>query len=235
MPITWRQSGNNIQGSGTSVTVTLGSVPNKGNLLTAVWVGNSGSSNLVVKDGNGNLFTLSPKSAPFNFGGQYHYMAYLLTVPGNPSSSIIFSWTGTTGTDVGVAEFIPDANCIFQFDQDATASGASQTTISTPVITPTFTNSMIYAVASIFSHNITAPTLSGTFQGWTGGPAYLGGNTGVLDEWVLNTTGATAVAYTQSPANSFVATAMCFYEVGIDQGYGAAVIDDQVWMGGDDN
>lgn len=196
-----------IQGTGATTAasvltlgVTLGAAPTAGNLvcfgIIITYTGGSITS-LTVKDGNGNPYTVTPQSpAPLVNDGTGNtgatYLAYMGEAPANASATITATWTGTTGTSgvqIFADEFHSTTGC--GFDTSAEASNATPgTTINTPSVTPTYANSLLYAVAG------SCGTVSGV------GGAWVAGGGGVQDgdeaEYILSASAATAVNFGNS-------------------------------------
>ena len=142
MGFTHRQGASGATASGNSVAVTLASTPNVGNVVCfgMTW-GGSAISALSVKDGNNNVYTISPKSPTSD---SLTAMAYLIVVS-NPHATITATWTGTAQAAAAWAEEFTVAGGIAVFDKDVSSVGAGPgTAINLPTITPSSNGALLW-------------------------------------------------------------------------------------------
>jgi hypothetical protein len=210
-----------------TLSITLGTTPVAGNLVCVgviITCSTGLSSNLLVQDGNGNTYTISPNSPAGQVtqsggaggGGQtgQTYSCYLVA-PANATATITATWTNsaTTGVQIFVDEFhSPPAGITFDTDAaNSNATGAINQT--SPTITPNHGAGELLWSVSGSTNTYTAPTAGGTLGGWTGNG---GGITdGDMAEYILSgAAGATNVAYTQPAVYGWSDMVMAFYTSG---------------------
>ena|SRR5208282_1808395 len=223
-----------IQGSGattaaavTTFSITLGAAPTVGNLVCfgiIITCSTGVSSNLLVRDGNGNTYTITPNSPSSQVtqtggaggGGMTGstYAAYLVA-PANASATITATWTN--GTTLGVQIFVDEFHSSLSgivFDTDTAGSDATGAINQTsPSITPNYGAGELFWSISGSTNTYTAPTAGATIGVWTGNAG--GIQNGDAAEYVLSgANAATAVNYTQSAVYGWSAMVVAFYTSG---------------------
>ena len=207
------------------LTLTLASNPAHGDLVVAAFASigctNGGPPPVTIKDANSNSYTVISTPATLSqavtsglcSGGTVYanlWLGYLLNAPSNASSTINVSWSsGQAMGDVWADEFNPSGGSV-TFDTSAGVSGgsASGTAISSPSITPSLPNELLYAAAvppelappTGSACPMTAPAAGAGLGVWTGGaggiPPLTNYESGGASEYDLNSSGATAVNFT---------------------------------------
>jgi len=206
-------------------TLALASNPAQGDLVVAVvtTIGctNGGPSPVTIKDANGNSYAVISTPATLAqavtsglcSGGTVYanmWLGYLLNAPSNASSTVNVSWpSGQAMGDVWADEFSAAGGSV-AFDASAgvssgTASGAA---INSPSITPSLPNELLYGAAvppelappTGSACAMTAPAAGAALGAWTGGaggiPPLSNYESGGATEYDLNSSGATAVSFT---------------------------------------
>ena len=206
-------------------TLTLASTPAQGDLVVVAFATlgctNGGPSPITIKDANSNSYTVISNPATLSqvatsglcTGGTVYanfWLGYLLSAPANASRTINVSWSsGQAMGDVWADEFNPSGGSV-TFDSSSTVSSgtASGTTVSSPSITPSLPNELLYGAAvppelappSGSACPMTAPAASATLAAWTGGgggiPPLTNYESGGATEYDLNSSGSTAVNFT---------------------------------------
>jgi len=206
------QGGSTSVGSGTSTTLTLTSNPVTGNLVCVAVLANSENpipSSMALSDANGNVYTFTPLSpSEANPGGNNNlvWLAYLLSAPANASKTLNFTWVTSSSLKMYADEFSYSGTV--SFDKEIAGSGTTGTTVNSPTITPTNTNSLVFAASNSQAAAYTAPTAGGTLGAWTGSDgAIIGGN---MAEYDLDVTGAQAVQFTSASSQGWGSMAMAF-------------------------
>jgi hypothetical protein len=206
-------------------TLTLAGNPAQGDLVVVAFatVGctNGGPSPVTIKDAGGNSFTVISTPATLSqavssgiCSGSTAYgnlwLGYLLSAPANASRTISVSWaSGQTLGDVWADEFNPSGGSVTFDSSSGVSSGtASGTAISAPSITPSLPNELLYSAAvppelappTGSACAMTAPAAGATLGVWTGGaggiPPITGYESGGAAEYDLNSSGSTAVDFT---------------------------------------
>lgn len=182
----WTAGQNTSGGTGTSASV--GSTPTIGNLMVAMATSNVNTqASVVIKDGNSNVYTLTPHSL-FNGANGSVAVAYWI-VSGTPSTSISVTWASSaTLIDLVVAEFSGNTASLV-FDVDASATSPSGTTATTPSITTTAADLVVAA-----SHS--GGTITGGGGSWTVPLAF--GNADSFEYLTQTSPGSQAVSFTTS-------------------------------------
>lgn len=204
--------GNTARAAGpiTTVAVTLGAAPKPGNLVciaVGAWTGTTSGPALVsVKDGNGNSYTITPKSPSSLYVTQFGavWLAYLLLAPLNASATITATFAASISDEavIWAREFSHTGSGIVVFDTDEIGSGNDLASTNTPIITPTYPNSLLYAAATV------SGTIASAGAPWTIGN--IEATSGWADEYLLSATAATAVSLLQNSA-TWDSMAMSFY------------------------
>ena len=216
----------------TTLSVSLTNAPAVGDVVcVSVCSFDGGITVSNVQDGNGNVYTKSPQS-PSNTNPNtvgYSYLFYWIAT-GTPHKTITATFSSLVAANGDIVAMIIDDFTVSggtaSFDIDASGAGFG-TTVSTPTLTPTNPNSLVYAgIAGGGSAVVNSP--------WTGTT-----NTNydtATGEYQLSVTASQNPNLTQ--ANTlWDSMMMAFYIVPAisGQGYGAAVQEDYSWGGGDDN
>jgi hypothetical protein len=206
-------------------TLTLASNPAQGDLVVAAFASlgctNGGPSPVTIKDANGNSYTVISTPATLSqgvtsglcSGGTVYanlWLGYLLNAPSNASSTINVSWSsGQALGDVWADEFNPSGGSV-TFDASASVSSGSATgtAISSPSITPSLPNELLYGAAvppelappTGSACPMTAPAAGARLGAWMGGaggiPPLTNYESGGATEYDLNASGSTAVSFT---------------------------------------
>jgi hypothetical protein len=198
----------------TTVTLTLGAAPTRGNLVVAVFqIEPTTITGFGIKDGNSNVYTLTPKSpfATTNPGPIQQFFAYLSPAPANATAAVTATWTGTSSYyTFWLEEFSVPNGQIAIFDADFTANNTTGgTAINTPTVTPSGIQGELLYAATAPNGTVSAPTAGGAAGVWTGAAGgIVGGN---MAEYVLSATAGQAVNFTQAPSSSWNAMGMAFY------------------------
>jgi hypothetical protein len=197
----------------TTVTLTLGAAPTRGNLVVAVFqIIPTTVTGFGIHDGNSNVYTLTPKS-PFTTTnpGIRQYFAYLSPAPANATAAVTASWTGTsTYYNFWLEEFSVANGQMAVFDNDVTANNTTgATAINTPSVTPSGIQGELLYAAVAPGGVVTAPVAGGAAGVWTGAAGgIVGGN---MAEYDLSATAAQAVNFTQNAVNAWNGMGMAFY------------------------
>jgi len=202
-----------VAGGVSTLSVVLTSAPTLGNLVCvavgAYTTGNTGGVVLVsVKDSNGNIYTISPSSPSNGLENEAGscWLAYLLSAPSNATATITATFAATVQSDIVVwaDEFSHTGSGLVTFDKDASAQGYFQRdTLNGPVIVPTYSNSLLYAVA------IGSGSVSGVNAPWTVG--LIDATTGWATEYDLSASSPTIVSVNFSAQAVWDSMAMVFY------------------------
>lgn len=196
---------------GTSFSLTLGAAPTTGNIVcVAMEFFTNGISNLVVADGNNNVYAVTPSSpSTFLASAGYTWLAYLLQAPANASATLNFTWATSSVVNVFIDEFsVSGGGQVFDTDAAAVNSiGAA--TINTPSIAARQPGGLLYASATPQA-TITAPDVGATLGIWTGGAGGLINSCG--SEYVLSASGTNAVQFSQTAPDGWSGMAMSFYQ-----------------------
>jgi len=192
------------------VTIHLGAAPTPGNLVCVGLVKTTNTLTIATCiDSNNNVYTATPNSpSGFQTGGGAVWLFYLLKAPVNASATITITY-GTGSAEAWADEFSYSGTCFFDTDAKAN-TGTHSVHISTPSITPTYPNSLLYATAAAVG-SITHPIAGGILGSWTGATG--GIYNGDMSEYDLNASSATSVDFTQTPTDGWSAMAMAFYSV----------------------
>lgn len=199
-------------GTTTSLTITLGAAPKAGNLVCIGLTSGVGISVITVVDGNGNAYIQTPNSPSTAFGSSGQTaLFYLLSAPSNASATITVTWVTTASVHVWADEFSVSGGVPI-FDKDVVGFGAPPAApianVNTPVISPTYSGSLLYAVASV-SQTVTAPAANATLGVWTGSGGAI--TAGDMAEYDLNANGPTAVNFNTNAITNWASMAMSFY------------------------
>ena len=206
-------------------TLTLASAPAPGDLVVVAFATlgctSGGPSPITIQDAGGNSYTLISTPAALSqavssgicSGGTVYanlWLGYLLNAPSNASGTISVSWSsGQTMGDVWADEFSPSGGSVtFDTSAGVSSGSASGTAISSPSITPSLPNELLYGAAvppelappTGSACSMTAPAAGATLGAWKGGaggiPPLTGYESGGATEYDLNSSGATAVSFT---------------------------------------
>jgi hypothetical protein len=194
-----------------TVSVNLAAAPTVGNLVCVGINIGSASSNVVVKDGNGNVYTASTPNGTGFISPNSVYLYYLRTAPANASATITVTWTNSAAAEIWADEFSYTSGFTCKFDKDFVSnnSGSPGTSINTPSVTPTNSGSLVYVIEG--AHGTTsAPAAGATLGSWTGAGGAI--TNGHMAEYALSISGATAVQFTQGSA-TWTCLAAAFYLV----------------------
>lgn len=244
MGFTERQAGLAQSITGTSGSVSLPQAPLKGSLVCMVICqaySGSALTSFVVKDSNNNSYTITPNSpAPPFFASSNFWtvsLAYLLNAPANTSATVNLTWANTAnGMNIFIEEFIvTDGTAKFDMDvsDQSTTGGGFPGNTTSPTITPTTANELLYAGVIPQSGQVNHPIAGEVLNGWTGSAAYANITGGA--EYVLSASGANIVTFSLGVTVLYSAMAMAFSFQSSLIGRGAAIQEDYSWLGGDDN
>ena len=225
------QGGEADGNSVTTVQVVLGANPTLGNIVCIGFGTSAAVSSLVIKDSNGNTYTVTPNS-PENSAGGLVYLAYLLSAPANANKTITATWTTSVFASIWADEFSVSGGTA-AFDKDAKGTG-SGTTVNLPSITPAGAGELLYSCMGNSGSTITAPTAGGASTNgvWTGAAGGISTNgQGGDAEYDLNASAATPVNYTQTSA-TWSAMAMAFIFTPVASGKNVGVVTGISLQGG---
>ena len=180
----------NQASSGTSVSCTLASAPAAGSAV-AVFAVSHGQTALTVKDGNSNVYTLTPNSPSSVYdatAGSAWLAYYIAGASANPTVTASWGNGACTACSITVMSF-PVVGGSATFDTDAIGSGTGS--ISQPAVAPTGSSELLIG-ACADSGGCGAVTGS-----WVASPTGLGA---FLEgaEYSLAGSSSTAVGFTGS-------------------------------------
>jgi hypothetical protein len=194
-----------------SITCTLPGNPATADIIAVAANVEANCRTVAVVDGSGNGYTVSP-SSPENqyiYNSAAEWMFYLLSAPSNASKTVVFSFSGCSGSPIArmiLDEFSVNGGTAV-FDLDAKGYAPTGSTVNCTTITPSTSGELLYSGGTA-SHAIIAPTAGATQGMWTGAA---GGITDtVMAEYDLSASGPTTVNYTVNQAGQQEAMIMAF-------------------------
>lgn len=198
---------NSFGTGGSSVVGTLGSNPTTGNVVAVggfVWNNIALTPTITISDGNGNTYTKSPNSPSTGdpTGAGYAYSAYFIATGTAEKTITVTSSRVEIVMTVWVAEVTVTGGTA-SFDNDATGSGASGTTINTPTIPVAGTSELVVSYAAP-DHAITA--VGGAWTAIDTIPSTLSDG----GAYILSVSAGTAVNFTQSSSGGWSSMGMSF-------------------------
>lgn len=209
MAFSFRQAPTPVTGASvTSVSATLTSTPNQGNLIiVAVVSANSVATppTVTVKDANNNVYAATPNSP--SLGNSEAITAgapwlFSLVAPSNASKTITATYASTVGFGYILPVEFTVANGFAVFDVDAAGNGASGTAINTPTITPATAAELLFFLAT------PAHTITSVNSPWTQASTTA---SGIACGYVLSgSSGGTAVNCTTNSSGAWEAMAAAF-------------------------
>lgn len=208
-------SGQSVVGTATSgftVQAVFPNNPAKGNLVCIGIIyfsgGSLGSSIISILDGNSNSYIVTAASpSGYDINAGQVFLSYLLVAPVNSNKTITITFNDPISTGICWAdEFLPDTGNVAVFDNSIAGSGTGLT-VNSPTVTPTHTNSLLYAASG----------QSGALDASSGGPWTAAGGGAVTfgnaSEYILSTSIATPLNFPYSQNGSWSSMGMAFYQV----------------------
>jgi len=191
-------SGGTLSSVSSGTTLTLGTTPTTGNLVTLVLAMTAGSATvtgLTVKDSANNSYAISTSSPmQTNDATQTLAMFYLLSAPANATATLTISWAngGTGLTIFWFEEEFELSSVTASFDTDAAAANvAASTLVVTPSITPAQVGELLLACCWLSGSTCNGPVAGSNSTIWKGGQT--APISGFMDEYVTTPAARSAI------------------------------------------